>query len=383
MTEVDTSPVVDAIGFSFISPEVIILTADHERFCLHLYPPRNKTGEAFDLPDLKSRQHIVLVNSVDQIPNLVPLASKIHKLFIFGKMEEGKPVPLVRHTVEELRERIEKESVKFNLAEISAQLFSTTRKVQKTAMSTTPLRTRLRQLRELSENSNLEFITEVGIPTLQRLTNEIDSNTFMNACKLLWTKGGLTQVESRGFYRWVEGYDDNRRGIRLREAVERVLYPEDDDDVDIDKLADELDVDALDIKFVVKSYYDLHTQDEEDPEEEVAEDGWESGEEENPDGWDNSLDTDEVGPDNDDSDDDSTKEVNFDSDSDSDSDFDYSVPDSGDVFDGVEDGDADEEDGADDDDDEDNGVFAEEVDPEPAEVGGFDDTAFDSKFDDF
>ena len=77
---------INAVGFGFTSPEVILLFADHDRQRLHIYPPRKSNGD----PEMSDdgRQNILLLLSIDNLSAVEKWADDLHRVLLFGNADE-------------------------------------------------------------------------------------------------------------------------------------------------------------------------------------------------------------------------------------------------------------------------------------------------------
>lgn len=276
---------VKAVGFSFLSPEVVLLVADKTAHCLHFFPSKAEGSRSLDLSDA-TRPHWVLLKAPEHIGAMAQYADRITRLLVFGRAEEllGLGLPILDATVsgtnvevnrrssrDELLARIDEEAVALSLNETNA-VYETLKKQERDKMENKPSgRTFFQQLKELKsivgkDNPSLQFVTQIGIPAVKRIMGDIDRDTFVLVCKALVTDGGVDDPRARAFYRWVEGFDGE--GVELGKAVDALLYPKQDatermrgeeewTDTLTESVASQFGVSETDLLFVARSYIQL------------------------------------------------------------------------------------------------------------------------------
>ena len=268
-------PAAKAVGFVYFSPEAVILFADHKKNHLHIYPPKNESGD-LDFSDEK-RKHFVILRSFERRFDLKKFSEKIHRLLVFGDaddlvsegipildaiMEGGKIVAQGRQSVEVMLKRIEEEAVDIPL---TAKEGTVRRKKKEPKKSDLTFVGQLREIKKAigKDNEAVDFADHVGAPAVFRIMGDITQEEFKKICKSLTKKSDVSRDLARQFYRWVEGTEGE--GPELGKAVDAYLYPADDDeDATEEEVAQRFSVSAEDIKFVAASYEQLVGEELED-----------------------------------------------------------------------------------------------------------------------
>ena len=93
---------VKAVGFAFMSPEVVLLVSDKSTHCLHFYPAKTEGARNLDLSD-QTKPHWVLLKSPEHLGAIARYADSISRLIVFGRGEEllGLGLPILDGTVNE------------------------------------------------------------------------------------------------------------------------------------------------------------------------------------------------------------------------------------------------------------------------------------------
>lgn len=277
----NVTPTIKAVGFSFISPEVVLIMLDNSVNRIHFYPSASD-GKTLDLSEQKT--HWVLLKSPDHIGSMSSYADRIDRLIVFGRPDEllGLGLPILdanvtngqievirRSNVKEMLERIQQEAVSLSLAE-TEKVYQGFKQKERNKMKSRPSgKTFVQQLKGLKaainkSGSNLNFIKQVGVPVVLRLLGDTDREEFKRVCKMMSDKGGVPDEMSHTFFRWVEGFDGE--GTELGKAAERLLYPqvgaksmrtEEEWQPLVVSLAAKMALDAGDLEFVARSYYQL------------------------------------------------------------------------------------------------------------------------------
>jgi hypothetical protein len=275
------TPTIKAVGFSFISPEVVLIMADTSANRLHFYPSA-ADGKTLDLSE--DRPHWVLLKSPDHIGSMASYADHIDRLIIFGRPDEllGLGLPILdanvtngqvevirRSNVKEMLDRIQQEAVSLSLTE-TEKAYQGLKQKERTKMKPQPSgKTFVQQLKDLKAAINqlgngFNFIQQIGVPSVLRLLGDTDREEFKHVCKLMVDKGGVPDQLARTYFRWVEGFEGE--GTELGKAVEQLLYPqeggrsmrpEEEWQAQVEPLAKKMRVDAGDLEFVARSYYQL------------------------------------------------------------------------------------------------------------------------------
>jgi hypothetical protein len=275
------TPTIKSVGFSFISPEVVLIMADNSANHMHFYPSASD-GKTLDLSEQKP--HWVLLKSPDHIGAMASYADRIDRLIVFGRPDEllGLGLPILdanitngqvevirRSNVKEMLERIQQEAVSLSLAE-TEKVYQGLKQKERNKMKPRPSgKTFVQQLKGLKaainkSGSNLNFIKQVGVPVVLRMLGDTDREEFKRVCKLMSDKGGVPDEMAHTFYRWVEGFDGE--GTELGKAAERLLYPqvgdksmrtEEEWQPLVASMAAKMALDAGDLEFVTRSYYQL------------------------------------------------------------------------------------------------------------------------------
>jgi len=266
---------VKAVGFAFMSPEVILLFGDHSRHYFHLFPlPKKSLSKTLDFsgPD---RTHIVLLRAVDRLHGLEPYVNKIYRLVIFGKPEEltlltvpiidaividGVVVPGPRQTKDVTLARIEGDAVEISVDAIVSPkgIKKVSKEMSSVEKKSVTLIALLRGIRDVvKDQEGVNFAQDFGAPTVFKITGDISPGEFKTVCKLL-TEHKVPEEQARSLYTWVMGFTGS--GTDLAAAVEKYLHPRRtilDMDEYVTFLAEEHKVDIDDICFVANSYKDL------------------------------------------------------------------------------------------------------------------------------
>jgi hypothetical protein len=289
---------VKAVGFSFISPEVVLIMADTSANRLHFYP---SVADSKTLDLSEDRPHWVLLKSPDHIGAMASYVDRIDRLIVFGRPDElmGLGLPILdanvtngqvemvrRSNVKEMMERIQQEAVSLSLSE-TEKTYRSLKQKESTKMKAQPSgKTFVQQLKELKAavsqaNTGLNFIQQIGVPSVLRLLGDTDREEFKHVCKLMVDKGGVPDTLARTYFRWVEGFEGE--GTELGKAVEQLLYPQDGERAmrseeswqpQVAAVARKLKVDAGDLEFVARSYYQLAQEKQaKAPEPEPEDDG--------------------------------------------------------------------------------------------------------------
>jgi hypothetical protein len=294
------TPTIKAVGFAFISPEVVLIMADNSSNRLHFYPSASD-GRTLDLSE--QRPHWVLLKSPDHIGSMASYADRIERLIVFGRPDEllGLGLPILdanvtngqvevikRSNVKEMLERIQQEAVNLSLAE-TEKVYQGLKQKERNTMKPRPSgRTFVQQLKDLKaainkSGSGLDFIKQIGVPVVLRMLGDTDREEFKRVCKLMVDKGGVPDTLAHSFFRWVEGFEGE--GTELGKAAERLLYPQDGDKSMrteeewqplVASLAAKMSLDAGDLEFVTRSYYQLaqERQAKAPQQEEEDDSGW-------------------------------------------------------------------------------------------------------------
>ena len=272
---------VNAVGFAYSSPEVILLFADHDRQQLQVYPPKNAGEQPKFAND--GRKNMLLLLSVDSLPRLEQWSKKIHRILVFAKAEDliglhlpildamtaddGRLVPNRRQTRDEMLARIEKEAVPVVLDQsINAQRRARRRVEEATAYEGPTFRTFLKELRQLVDKDadGFTFADDIGVPSIMRLMGDTTQKHFKGACQRMIAVGGIPEDKAKALFRWVEGHDGP--GPELGKAVDALLYPDEaaeEGTVTYDSVAQQHGVTAEDVRSVAKVYRQLQSLDSE------------------------------------------------------------------------------------------------------------------------
>lgn len=278
------SPSIKAVGFTFFSPEVFLLFADHDRDHVHFYPPANG-GQTLRLPKSK-RRHVVLTTALDKLHFLAEGASSLHRVVVFADSndlqelgipmldattdEDGKIVPSPRQNRSELLERVEKEAISIEVGKPLSAVRRARKKAKEVASYDGP--TFKQQLREIKSKldpvADFDFGQEVGVPSVLRLMNDTIREEFKAACRNMIKRGGAPDDLVKGFYKWVEGIEGGI-GPELGKAVDALLYGEDDSDAELtpEAVSERYGVNVNDLNFVADVYQKLQNMDGEEDEE--------------------------------------------------------------------------------------------------------------------
>ncbi len=281
MSDKTRASVTKAVGFGFFSPEVVVMFANHEKSCVHVYPTKN--GRQLDLSD--EREHLILLRSLDKKHTLAEVGEDIHRLLLFGKPEEllalnvplldatvdddGKVIPLHKQSREEMLSRIETEAVDLPLEAPAARTTVTPKKEavkEGNKEENISFVARLRALRSevKKAGNNINFVADVGMPAVLRIMDDYSRELFKESCKKMVLEGGVSVDFARDVYRWIEGLGHTVSGLTLGSAVDKFLYSEDEADSDTKKLAQRFGVDPQDIEFVAQSYQQLLKEEKND-----------------------------------------------------------------------------------------------------------------------
>ncbi len=274
---------VKAVGFAFLSPQVVVLFADHHRSHLHVYPPKNQ--EDYVRLSEDGRANVMVLRSLDKLADLARWAPDLHRVIIFGDANElkdmgvpildaqpdesGRFVPATKQSVDALLERIEAEAVDLALDKRRITIRGGGRtSVQNAAAPVVatkdvlPFRGYLKALQEaVPEKEGFNFIDDIGVPAVMRLMSDTNQAQFKAACKIMIEKGGAPAEKVKAMFRWVEGFDGGK-GPELSKAVEAFLYPEDETDEDVAQVAEQFSVDVKDVTVVAKVYKRIREQSE-------------------------------------------------------------------------------------------------------------------------
>jgi len=278
------SPSIKAVGFTFFSPEVFLLFADHDRDHVHFYPPANG-GQALRLKKGK-RRHVVLTTALDKLHLLAEQASDLHRVVVFADSDElqelgipmldattdedGKIVPRPRQNRTELLQRVEKEAVAVEVGKPVNAVRRARRKAQETAAYDGPtFKQLLREIKsKLDPKPDFDFGQEIGVPSVLRLMNDTVREEFKAACRSMIKRGGAPDDLIKSFYKWVEGIEGGI-GPELGKAVDALIYGEEEDEeaLSAEAVAERYGVNVNDLTFVADVYQKLQNMDEEDEDE--------------------------------------------------------------------------------------------------------------------
>jgi len=252
------SETVRAVGFSVLSPEVIVIHYKYNRGeRMHVYPPLPELPEDLDLSDTNKR-HIVLLRDTSKLQALREHHSSIHRLLVFGNPEdlnrmgvpiidavtrEGKVVEMLRQLPDVVNQRIEEEAVDIPLA---SSVKEAALVVDKKAKA--PRRRLQWWFDKILAEVDERYHDRIRRLTVKRLMDDISQDLWKKTCKRL-TKVGVGKNTAVSFYRWVEGIDGD--GIYLGQAVNHYFEAQDREEVNIEAIAQEHKVDADDIRLVV------------------------------------------------------------------------------------------------------------------------------------
>lgn len=275
------SPSIKTVGFTFFSPEVFLLFADHDRDHVHFYPPANG-GQTLRLPKSK-RRHVVLTTTLDKLHLLADEASSLHRVVVFADSndlqelgipmldattdEEGKVVPAPRQNRSELLERVEKEAVSIEVGKPLSAARRARKKAHEVAAYDGP--TFKQQLREIKSKldpvADFDFGQEVGVPSVLRLMNDTIRDEFKAACRSMIKRGGAPEDLVKSFYKWVEGIEGGV-GPELGKAVDALLYGEDDSEEELtpEVVSERYGINVNDLNFVADVYQKLQHTDEDE-----------------------------------------------------------------------------------------------------------------------
>lgn len=267
------SNTVKAVGFAYVSPEVILLFSDHDRQQLHVYPPEDPNEQLKFAND--GRKHLLLLLSLDALPRLAQWQKKLHRVLIFAKADDlealrlpildafhdddGKIMPNRRQTRDELLNRIENEAIALSLDVNAGEQRRAKRRAETAAAYDGPtFRSFLKDLRSMVSpgTDGFTFADDVGVPAVMRLMQDTSQKEFKEACMRMIEVGGLDEDKVKSLFKWVEGIDGI--GPELYRAVEAYLYPENpEEEIDVDDLAQRYCVSADDVRSVSKVYRQL------------------------------------------------------------------------------------------------------------------------------
>jgi hypothetical protein len=278
------SPSIKAVGFTFFSPEVFLLFADHDRDHVHFYPPATG-GQTLRLPKSK-RRHVVLITSLDKLHLLAKQADALYRVVVFADSgdlqelgiplldasvdEDGKVVPCHRQNRTELLSRVDKEAVAIEVDKPISAVKRARRKAKETAAYAGPtFKQLLREIKtHLAAEEGFDFGQEIGVPAVLRLMNDTVREEFKGSCRNMIKRGGVDDKVVKKFYKWVEGIEGGV-GPELGKAVDALLYPDDEDDPPTASvIAERHGVNVFDLNFVADVYQKLQNMDEEDEDEE-------------------------------------------------------------------------------------------------------------------
>jgi len=267
---------IKAVGFAFFSPEVVVMFADHEGCCVHVHSSKN--GKSLDLSD--SRNHLVILRSLDQRHSLADVGDRIHRLLVFGKPDDllalglplldatvddgGKIIPLHRQSRDTMLSRIEDDAVPLSLLSVPSSSSLPKKEAPEPPVNMSFV-ARLRALRAevKGAGSTIDFVADIGMPAVLRIMDDYTREQIKDSCKKMVTEGGVSEGSAREFYRWIEGIGYEISGLTLGSALERFLYSKDELDTDVDALAERFGVDKTDIEFVAQSYRQLLQEEKE------------------------------------------------------------------------------------------------------------------------
>ncbi len=260
---------INAVGFGFTSPEVILLFADHDRQRLHIYPPRKSNGDLEMSAD--GRQNVLLLLSIDSLSAVERWVDDLHRVLLFGNADEltemGVPVidsevdesgnlgPTRRNTRDTMLKLIESEAVALAVGNGSRKAVK--RNLKKAAAASSyegpTLRSMLKGIRSsVTESDDFNFPNDVGTPTIVRLMGDITKAQYKTSCKQMIDKGGADKAKVKRLFRWVEGVDGV--GPELGKAVDAYLYPDSEDEVSAESAAQAHGVPVEDVQAVSKVY---------------------------------------------------------------------------------------------------------------------------------
>lgn len=250
-----------AVGFAAYAPEVVIIHykyMNNER--LHFYPPR--FSMPFDLP--KRKNNVVLLTDVSKRSDLRAYADQVYRLLVFGKPEDlqklglpiidavikgGKVVDIPRQDPDIVNERIQNEAVAIDLTPTTSSTATTAPKKKAAKKTQRRLSWWLDKVEaDLPEKYHAAFRES----TYRRLVDDLGSSEFKKVCKRV-ISAGVPKATSKAFFKWVESGD----GVYLGQAVNYYFDgAPDDDEVSIDAIAKDRDVDADDVRMIIKALED-------------------------------------------------------------------------------------------------------------------------------
>lgn len=257
---------VKAVGFSFVSPEVLIVHYHYNKTeRLHLYP--SEIPEAFDLSE-KRKKHIVLLKSAEKRNDLAQYANQIHRMLVFGKPDDlmDLKIPIVDAVVQGgkadirptmtpqlLSAWIDEDAVDLDLQEKVSKSWVTPAPAEETKKPKTK-RTLRAILKKMVSYVDEQYRNDFKMAVYQRIVDDISNEDFKAVCKKM-AKFGVPKSAVKSIYRWVEGIEGD--GAFLGKAVDRYFNPRDEEEIDLRKIADEYAVEVDDIKLVINALEEI------------------------------------------------------------------------------------------------------------------------------
>lgn len=290
---------VQAVGFATLNPNFVVVFQSYspnKGDKVFAYPPEN-SEEEFKLPkQTDDARNFVILLAPEKYHELYRHAKRIHRLLICGRgqvqqlLDTGVPIvdaeikngkvtkSLSFRTVDDLRQIIDEDASPLKIPAVktkkSVSVIEKPKKVKKkptkkkkskkktSATAEAPeLLPLLKEIKADFDGDAVDYQNAVLIPIILRLLKDMDRNEFKDQCKLLEENVENTKL-CKKLYSFLEKKYTVGGGRKLSLATRK--YVDEDEQYEIEELAEKYGLSAKDLKWSIKAVRKLEASVAED-----------------------------------------------------------------------------------------------------------------------